>query len=128
MDHLGHARFHTLGGCIGASYCLKLCEIATQRISAAVLQNPIGLNPEFPTYYQDGSIAWVAEHRATRPTEFDAATLSSFSHNMWDRGFVFSVSRDFARGCTVPTRLLPGSDKPHPGGDQRGTRGRATLG
>lgn len=114
MDHLGHQRFHTLGGCIGASYCLKLTEVAPQRISAAVLQNPIGLNPEFPTYYQDGTIEWGAEHRATRPNEFDEATLASFSHNMWHSGFVFSVTRDFARRCPVPTVLLPGNDKPHP--------------
>lgn len=114
MDHLGCERFHTLGGCIGSSFCLKLCEIAPERISAAVLQNPIGLNPEFPTYYQDGTIEWGAEHRVTRPGAFDDATLATFSHHMWDSGFVFSVSRGFARRCTVPTMLLPGSDKPHP--------------
>jgi pimeloyl-ACP methyl ester carboxylesterase len=115
MDHSGHERFHTLGGCIGSSYCLKLCEIAPRRISAAVLQNPIGLNPEFPTYYQDGTVEWGAEHHATRPAAgFDDATLAAFSHNMWHSGFVFSVSRDFARRCPVPTMLLPGSDKPHP--------------
>jgi pimeloyl-ACP methyl ester carboxylesterase len=114
MDRLGHTRFHTLGGCIGSSFCLKLCEIAPQRISAAVLQNPIGLNPEFPTYYQDGTKEWGAAHRAIRPTEFDDATLDAFSHNMWDSGFVFSVSRDFARRCPVPSLLLPGNDKPHP--------------
>jgi pimeloyl-ACP methyl ester carboxylesterase len=114
MDRLGHTRFHTLGGCIGASFCLKLCQIAPQRISAAVLQNPIGFNPEFPTYYQDHTIEWGAQHRAIRPADFDEATIAAFSHNMWDSGFVFSVSRDFAQRCTVPTLLLPGSDKPHP--------------
>jgi pimeloyl-ACP methyl ester carboxylesterase len=114
MDHLGFQRFHTLGGCIGSSFCLKLCEIAPERISAAVLQNPIGLNPEFPSYYQDGTIEWGAEHRADRPDEFDEETLAAFSHTMWSGGFVFSVSRDFARHCTVPTLLLPGTDKPHP--------------
>ena len=49
MDHLGIERCHTLGGCIGSSFCLMLCEIASERISAAVLQNPIGVHPEFPT-------------------------------------------------------------------------------
>ncbi|HYM73433.1 MAG TPA: alpha/beta hydrolase [Stellaceae bacterium] len=37
-DHLGIDRFHVMGGCIGASYCLKLCQLAPQRITAAVLQ------------------------------------------------------------------------------------------
>src|SRR3954451_168124 len=41
MDHLGFERFHVLGGCIGASFCLKAIEVAPQRVTAAVLQNPI---------------------------------------------------------------------------------------
>ena len=28
--------------------------------------------------------------------------------------FVFSVSRDFVRRCSVPLLLQPGTDKPHP--------------
>ena len=36
MDHLGYRRFHAMGGCIGASFCLKLCEMAPERITAAV--------------------------------------------------------------------------------------------
>jgi len=58
MDHLGYGRFHTLGGCIGSSYCLKLCEMAPKRVSAAVLQNPIGLHPEFPNYVPESHAAW----------------------------------------------------------------------
>ena len=71
MDHLGHKRFHTLGGCIGSSYCLKLCEMVPERVSAAVLQNPIGLHPEFPNYFPDSHVAWSKEQRAARP-ELDA--------------------------------------------------------
>jgi hypothetical protein len=33
---------------------------------------------------------------------------------MWDRGFVFSVDRAFARACPAPTFLLPGTDVAHP--------------
>ncbi len=44
MDHLGHRRFHVLGGCIGGSYCFTLCEMAPERVAGAVLQNPIGLH------------------------------------------------------------------------------------
>jgi hypothetical protein len=28
MDDLGHRRFHVMGGCIGASFCLTLCKMA----------------------------------------------------------------------------------------------------
>jgi pimeloyl-ACP methyl ester carboxylesterase len=113
MDHLGHARFHTLGGCIGGSFCLKLCELAPDRVTAAVLQNPIGLHPEFPEYFPESFVEWTAEQRAARP-ELDATKMRSFGQNMWGADFVFCVSREFVRRCKVPTFLLPGSDKPHP--------------
>src|SRR5499426_3511605 len=113
MDHLGCRRFHTLGGCIGASFCLKLCELAPERISAAVLQNPIGLNPEAPTYFPDSHRAWGQEQRAARD-DLDAAALASFGRNMWDGDFVFSVSRQFVARLGVPCLVLPGNDTPHP--------------
>ena len=113
MNHLGIARAHTLGGCIGSSYCLKLIEVARQRTSAAVLQNPIGLNPEFPTYFPDGFAEWSQEQLRARP-ELDAAALSAFGARMWTGEFVFAVSRDFVRRCDTPCLVLPGNDKPHP--------------
>jgi hypothetical protein len=33
---------------------------------------------------------------------------------MWAGEFVFSVSRDFVRRCSVPGLVLPGDDTPHP--------------
>jgi hypothetical protein len=33
MDHLGHHRFHVMGGCIGGTYCLTLCELAPERVT-----------------------------------------------------------------------------------------------
>ncbi len=113
MGHLGHQRFHTLGGCIGASFCLKLCEMVPQRVASAVLQNPIGLHPEFPEYFPEGFVEWTHEQCAVRP-ELDEVAMRGFGRNMWGGEFVFSVSRDFVRRCPVPTFLLPGSDKPHP--------------
>jgi pimeloyl-ACP methyl ester carboxylesterase len=113
MDHLGFKQFHTLGGCIGASYCLTLCEIAPERVSAAVLQNPIGLHPEFPNYFPESHAAWAKEQHAARP-DLDAGAVEAFGRNMWERDFVFSVTRDFVRRCSVPCLVLPGTDTPHP--------------
>ena len=110
MDHLGHRQFHTLGGCIGSSFCLKLCEIAPDRISAAVLQNPIRLHPEFPTYFPDSFKDWAKDLQAGR-SDLDAPAAESFGHNMWSGDFVYSVSRDF---CAIPCLVLPGNDTPHP--------------
>jgi len=113
VDHLGIDHCHTLGGCIGASFCLKLCEIAPERFRAMVLQNPIGLNPEAPRYFPDAFAGWADEQRAARP-ELDADALAAFGHNLWGGEFVFAVDRAFVRSCTTPALVLPGNDIPHP--------------
>ena len=113
MDHLGHQRFHTLGGCIGGSYCLKAIETAPDRVTSAVLQNPIGLHPEHTDYFPKSHVEWSAERRAERP-DLDEAKIAAFGRNMWGKDFVFCVDRDFVRNCPVPTMLLPGTDIPHP--------------
>ncbi len=113
MDHLDIERCHVLGGCIGSSFCLTLCDIAPDRISAAVLQNPVGVHPDFPTYFPDGFAKWAAARLAERP-ELDEAALDSFGRNMWGGDFTFNVSRDFVRGCETPALVLPGDDTAHP--------------
>jgi len=113
MDHLGFDRFHILGSCIGGSFCLKAIETAPERIVSAVLQNPIGLNPDHTDYFPQSLVAWGAELRAARP-DISQAALEGFGHNMWDDGFVFCVDRNFVRNIATPCLLLPGSDTPHP--------------
>jgi pimeloyl-ACP methyl ester carboxylesterase len=113
MDQLGFPRFHVLGGCIGGSFCLKAIEAAPDRVTAAVLQNPIGRHPEHPGYFPESHAEWSREQRAARP-ELEEAALTGFGHSMWDHDFVFCVSRDYVRACPVPTMLLPGTDIPHP--------------
>ena len=41
-------------------------------------------------------------------------TIQKFGHNMFGTDFVFSVSREYVRRCSVPLFLQPGTDKPHP--------------
>lgn len=113
LDHLGIARCHTLGGCIGSSFCLMLSQLAPQRVRAAVLQNPIGLNPEFPTYFPDGFVEWAKELKAARP-ELDDAALAAFGRNMWGGDFVFCMKREGVPRIATPCLVLPGDDKPHP--------------
>lgn len=113
MDHLGHRKFHVLGGCIGGSYCLKIAQLAPDRVTSAVLQNPIGQHPEHTDYFPKSHIEWSAAQRAARP-ELNEAEIASFGQNMWSSDFVFCVDRNFARHCPVPTFLLPGTDIPHP--------------
>ena len=113
MDHLGIDKFHVLGICIGGSFCLKAIETAPGRVTAAVLQNPVGLNPDHPNHFQDGYAEWTEEICAQRP-DLDRAAVEAMGRNMWGGEFVFSVSREFVRGLDLPALVLPGNDTPHP--------------
>ncbi len=112
MDHLGHRRFHVMGGCIGASFCLTLCELAPERITGAVLQNPIGLHENRGTW--DEAIRGFEKTMLERDPALTKDIIQSFGKNMFGGDFVFSVSRDFVRSCRTPLLLQPGTDTPHP--------------
>jgi pimeloyl-ACP methyl ester carboxylesterase len=100
-----------MGGCIGSTFCLSLCERIPERISAAVLQNPIGLSDNRKTF-DESFRSWSQEIRRQRP-ELDEATLEQFDRNLYAGDFVFSVSRDFVSRCPVPLLVMPGNDAPH---------------
>jgi pimeloyl-ACP methyl ester carboxylesterase len=113
MDHLGIDRFHVLGACIGSSFCLKLCEIAPQRISAAVLQQPIGLTVENANWRAESFEEWIADVHAKDPSVPDAA-LQGLRSNLYDHDFVFSVTREFVKKNPIPLLVLAGNDLIHP--------------
>jgi len=113
LDHLGIEHCHVLGGCIGGPYCLGVMAAAPNRVSAAVLQQPIGFDGENrPAFYEmfDG---WANELRSSRTNVADAA-WSAFRQNMYGGDFVFNVSRDFVRNCRIPMLVLLGNDRYHP--------------
>jgi pimeloyl-ACP methyl ester carboxylesterase len=88
MDHLGFDRFHVMGGCIGSTFCLTLCERIPERISAAVLQNPIGLAGNRKTF-DESFRSWSQEIRQSRP-ELDESTLNRFDRNLYAGDFVLA--------------------------------------
>ena len=112
MDHLGFRRFHVMGGCIGGSYCLSLCELAPERVTAAVLQNPIGFHENRDTW--DDIVSGFAKKMLAEDPSLTEATIKKFGHNLFGGDFVFSVGREFVRRCRTPLLLQPGTDKPHP--------------
>jgi pimeloyl-ACP methyl ester carboxylesterase len=113
VDHLGGGQFHVMGGCIGSSYALGLCQAAPDRVTAAVLQNPIGLTadnrPQFYAMFDE----WADEMRRTHP-EVDARIARSFRNRMFGGDFVFAVDRDFVRSSQIPLLVMPGGDDFHP--------------
>src|SRR5262249_7532695 len=112
MDHLGFAKFHVMGGCIGGSYCFEAIEHDPSRVAAAVLQNPIGLWENRDTWDEAGK-GYTPTVRGRDPS-IGEQTIQSFGRNMFGSDFVFSVTRDFVRACATPLYLQPGTDKPHP--------------
>ena len=112
MDHLGHRRFHVMGGCIGGSFCLKACETAPDRVTAAVLQNPIGLHENRATW--DDAVRGFAKNMLADDSTLTEDIIQTFGRNMFGGDFVFSVSRDFVKGCRTPLYLQRGTDTPHP--------------
>ncbi|HEY6556161.1 MAG TPA: alpha/beta hydrolase [Polyangiaceae bacterium] len=112
LDELGIDRCHVIGGCIGCSYCLSLISTAPERVSAAVLQQPIGLCAENREVFFQMFDGWADELSRDRPDISEA--LASFRQNMYGGEFVFSVSRDFVRSCPAPLLVLRGNDVYHP--------------
>jgi len=113
LDHLGIERSHLLGGCIGSSYCLGVAQAVPDRVSAAVLQNPIGLNNGNRDMFRAMFDEWADEIAPEHP-EADAATMRAFRERLFGGEFVFSTPREFVRGCQTPLLVLPGDDDFHP--------------
>jgi pimeloyl-ACP methyl ester carboxylesterase len=112
MDHLGFQKFAVMGGCIGGSFCLEAIEHDPRRVTAAVLQNPIGLWENSDTW--DAAVKGFGETVRARDPSITQETVDSFGRNMFGSDFVFSVTRDFVKNCRTPLLLQPGTDKPHP--------------
>ncbi|HUO04250.1 MAG TPA: alpha/beta hydrolase [Candidatus Binataceae bacterium] len=113
LDHLEIQRCHLMGGCIGSSFSLGLMKLAPNRVSAAILQNPIGLSPKNRPLFYSMFDDWAAALKRRNP-QIDSAALASFRERMYGGDFVFNVSRDFVRSCRTPMLILCGSDDYHP--------------
>ncbi len=116
MDHLGIRQFLFFGNCIGGSFALKLMQRAPERVVAGVLSQPIGHRPENPDVMYDLSRdVWAKEFRARQP-DVPMETIEKYLHDLYRvrPDFVYSVSRDFVRGCQTPMLVLPDDIPPHP--------------
>ncbi len=113
LDHLAIRTTHIMGGCIGSSYCLGFIQAVPERVSAAILQNPIGLSENNRDQFRQMFDGWATELKQQR-LGLDDATFASFRERMYGGEFVFSVSRDFVRACRTPMLVLAGNDAFHP--------------
>src|SRR5580698_4776650 len=97
MDHLGIREFFFMGYCIGGCFALKLMERAPDRVVAGVLCQTVGHRDDDPdVMYRSGRDVWAPELLKRRPD------------------FVYSVSREFVRGCQTPMLVMPDDTASHP--------------
>lgn len=112
LDHLGIARCHLYGQCIGGSFILNLLKAQPRRIASAVLAQPIGritaaLPP--PTARFQAWAASLRDHPEATP-----AVLEAFYRNLYTTGFAYCVDRAFVKTIETPCLVLAGNDEAHP--------------
>jgi len=117
MDHLGIDKFMVMGFCIGGPFIWNLLKRAPNRIVAAVLAQPVGWRPEMRDPKYPGAFwnSWGPLITAKRP-EITKPTVDKFVTTMFETNpdFVFTVTRDFVRGCQNPILVLPDDVPAHP--------------
>ena len=116
MDHLGIRDFLVLGFCIGGPFIWNLLTRASDRVVAAVPAQPSGYRPEMPSLSYDNNMkGWGPELCARRP-DITMAMVDTFLTNMYRAraDFVYTVTRDFVRGCQTPILVLPDDVPAHP--------------
>jgi pimeloyl-ACP methyl ester carboxylesterase len=117
MDHLGIDKFMVMGFCIGGPFIWSLLKRAPGRIPAAVLAQPVGWRPEMRDRKYPGAFwaSWPSTVSAKRP-EITTQTADQFVTRMFETNpdFVFTVTRDFVRGCQNPVLIMPDDVPAHP--------------
>ena len=116
MDHLGINEFMVLGFCVGGPMIWNLLKRAPKRIVAAVLAQPSGSRPEMrDLFYENNMKGWGPPLTASRP-DITMAMVDKFLTRMYrtNPDFVFTVTRDFVRGCQTPILVLPDDIPAHP--------------
>jgi pimeloyl-ACP methyl ester carboxylesterase len=113
LDHLAIERCHVLGGCIGGAFALGLVVAAPARVSAAVLQQPIGLGKDNRGVFHALFDGWADELIRARP-DVRPEALAAMRNNLYAGDFVFSASRGEVRSIGAPLLVLRGNDVYHP--------------
>jgi pimeloyl-ACP methyl ester carboxylesterase len=114
LDALGIESALMAGCCIGCTFILKLCQVAPERVTAGVLMQPIGVDRDDPTYF--GPQMWTpwGENLIAKGANITPEQVDAYGHNLFDSGFVFSVTPEFVKTIKTPLLLLDGDDRAHP--------------
>jgi pimeloyl-ACP methyl ester carboxylesterase len=113
MDHLGIDRFLVFGCCIGGPFILKLCELAPERIVAAVIEQSVGIIASNRELFDNIWKQWGEQLLSTHD-DLTSEEIEAFGTTMWAPDFAVSVTRDQVRSFRTPMLVLPGIDDHHP--------------
>jgi pimeloyl-ACP methyl ester carboxylesterase len=115
MEHLGFKKFLVMGFCIGGPFIWNLLKRAPERIVAAVISQPSGVRPEAPRMSYDNNLkGWGPQICAMRP-DLNMEMVEKYLRNMYlDKDFVYTVSRDFVKGCKTNVLVMPDDVPAHP--------------
>ena len=116
MDHLGIEKFMVMGFCIGGPFCWNLLQRAPHRIVASVMVHPSGFRSDQPDIFYQNNIRDWAPALCERREDVTMETIDTFLNKMYRENpdFVFTVTRDFVRGCETPVLVLPDDIPAHP--------------
>lgn len=116
MDHLNIDRFVVTGFCIAGPMIWNLMRRAPGRVVAAILAHPSGFRPELPDrFYQNNIASWMPKLLESR-ADITQEMVERYLRSMYptDPEFLFTVGRDFVRGCKTPILIMPDDSPPHP--------------
>jgi pimeloyl-ACP methyl ester carboxylesterase len=113
MDHLGIGRFLVFGCCIGGPFILKLCQLAPERVAAAVLEQPVGIIESNRELFDNIWKQW-AEQLISNRDDLGSDEIAAFATTMWAPDFAVSVTREQVRSLRTPMLVMPGVDEYHP--------------
>ena len=116
MDHLGIEKFMVMGFCIGGPFCWNLLQRAPERVVASVMVHPSGFRSDQPDIFYQNNIRDWAPALCERRDNVTMETIDAFLNKMYRENpdFVFTVTRDFVRGCETPVLVLPDDIPAHP--------------
>jgi pimeloyl-ACP methyl ester carboxylesterase len=116
MDHLGIKQFMVMGFCIGGPFIWNMLKRASERVVAAVLAQPSGSRPEMRDLFYNNNLKGWGPGLCERRPEITMTMIDVFLKKMYlsNPDFVFTVTRDFVRGCKTPILVLPDDVPAHP--------------
>jgi pimeloyl-ACP methyl ester carboxylesterase len=113
LDELGVERCSVLGMCIGGAFCLNLAAAAPERVAAAVLEQPIGFSGTNRGAFREIFDGWASDLMRDRP-DVARDAVEGLWRNLFEKDFVFAVTREDVKRCRTPLLVLRGNDQYHP--------------